>query len=82
MEYDHKTEVDSEEEDDEGREGGAEEDEGQDQNFVVRKEPSIKRQKMDNEGDRPFKCEVCSLAFKEVSRVASHTVPLPESVLV
>ena len=38
---------------------------------MVRKEPSIKRQKMDSDGDRPFRCEICTLAFKEVGVVAA-----------
>ena len=70
MEYDHRARVDSDEEEEEEEEGegegGTAEEDAQDHSFSVKKEPVVKRHKRDGEGLRPFRCEVCSQAFKEV----------------
>ncbi|KAL8564093.1 hypothetical protein ACOMHN_034570 [Nucella lapillus] len=74
IQYDHnKTEGDSEEEE-EDKEGGGTAEEGeddQDVNFKV-KEPPIKRVHLSGDDDRPFKCDVCSLGFKEVAVLKTH----------
>jgi hypothetical protein len=66
IEYEHKTRRDSDEESerDDDEESGAD---GVDQNFVVKSEPAPKRLKVHTtEGDRPFKCDICTCSFKEV----------------
>ena len=74
IQYDHKTEVDSEDEEEEREEQEEqvsrqeEEEEAQDQSFQIRKEPAAKRVKLSSDDERPYKCDVCAMGFKEVSQ--------------